>query len=299
MTVKIGTMNRDNFIKRYISGETLSKLSKEAHVDFRTAKRILNESGIKTRNMSESQIANLPIEQIIERYKSGESTVEIASDFNVWHTTIGDALKRNGIPIRPITERAKIGASKIDVKTRKRMMKIAQNSRRGNIDTIKTKIARAKTIERTGGKTSELESRFCQWLTESNISFKRQTAVGIYNIDITIGKIAVEIFGGNWHASPSRYRRSMKRAKYIFDRGWSIVYIWHNSTRYPISENAADYVISLADSFSSNPSSFGQYWVIRGDGQVCSIGCYDGNGIPNIPTSKNVKQAWRKNKGIT
>src|SRR5260370_26203735 len=104
-----------------------------------------------------------------------------------------------------------------------------------------------------------------------------QKAIGIYNCDLAVDSIAVEIFGGGWHGYGRHKGRSLKRFNYLFNLGWNVVIVWIDGRRYPLSILAAQQIHSFTQLASSNPALRGQYWVIRGDGKLVASGSSDGN----------------------
>lgn len=290
MTGKIGTLDLDDFIQRYANGEHLSRLAKEAHTDFRTARKRLVALGISIRSISEANRMPLDVDALARRYRAGESTCEIARDLGISDTTVSDALKRAGHALRDASSRTVLQVAKRppEVMARAQAARIA--ARRGQRDTMRTKRQRAVTNHERQPRRSPLENQFAVWLDERGVTYDRQTPIGPYNVDFTLGTVAVEIFGGSWHATPARWRHFLQRAKYLFDHGFALVMVWHYADRYPLSAAAADYVIACAQQASGDVSAAGQYWVVRGDGKLCTHGRYDGHGLPDIPTSRSTKR---------
>lgn len=293
MAAILGTMDLDDFIKRYKAGEGLNALSREAHVDQRTARRVLTAHGIQLRTIAEIRSTPIDMQSVIRRYQSGESTAAIARDAGLTEGTIVRRLRKSGIPIRTGSENMALRWKSATPAERRQHGNRMAVINRGRVNAPTSFERAALTIEKNGSRISPLERLMAEWLTARGHEVRHQVAVSRYNIDLVIGSVAVEIFGGSWHASPTRLRQFNERSKYLFDRGWSVVVVWHHATDYPISERAADAVSNFihhrhafSDIAGSGPPVPGEYRVIRGDGECVAIGRYDGNDIPVVTASR-------------
>lgn len=293
MAAILGTMDLDDFIKRYKAGEGLNALSREAHVDQRTARRVLTAHGVQLRTIAEIRSTPIDMQSVIRRYQSGESTAAIARDAGLTEGTIARRLRKSGIPIRTGSENMALRWKSATPAERRQHGNRMAVINRGRVNAPTSFERAALTIEKNGSRISPLERLMAEWLTARGHEVRHQVAVSRYNIDLVIGSVAVEIFGGSWHASPTRLRQFNERSKYLFDRGWSVVVVWHHATDYPISERAADAVSNFihhrhafSDIAGSGPPVPGEYRVIRGDGECVAIGRYDGNDIPVVTASR-------------
>lgn len=110
-----------------------------------------------------------------------------------------------------------------------------------------------------------------------------QQAVGKYNLDIGAAPVAVELFGGGWHAHGRHRARMPQRVKDLADAGWNLLIIWthrhHPLDVAVVADDAAAYV----ERSRSDPSFRRQYRVIWGSGKLISAGCVDDNEVTLIP----------------
>lgn len=97
-----------------------------------------------------------------------------------------------------------------------------------------------------------------------------QKAVGIYNIDIALeeSRIAVEVFGGNWHATGTHAARFRERTDYILNLGWAVVIVWVEKRRYPLTEAAADQIVAFIERSSRDKSLRTKEFVLLGNGKI-------------------------------
>lgn len=113
-------------------------------------------------------------------------------------------------------------------------------------------------------------SHSTSFAANSGISYVFNKAVDIYNVDFVIfDSIAMEVFGGGWHASPRHRRLFASKREYLLNAGYSIVIIWLDKRRFN-GARVAEYLISISKVLSSNPSSVGKEYVILGNGNTTS-----------------------------
>lgn len=285
MSNMIGTFDADDFIRRYISGESLAALAKTAHIDYRDARRILVDRGIAIRSKAESAHRKvLPTSDIVRLYQDGTTVKDIARQYSVSEQIVSRALLEAGIVITRFETMRRRTARLSDLERAALGQRLIQNR-----DELAAACKRAITNEQRQLRISHLEHAIGRWLSIRNVEFSFQRAVGPYNIDIALPPIAVEVFGGSWHADSDRVRHFNTRAKYLFDRNWSILVIWHHISDYPVSERAADDVVAFANALRSDPSRVREYRVIRGDGELVSAGCYNGHDISVVSPSRRRK----------
>jgi very-short-patch-repair endonuclease len=145
----------------------------------------------------------------------------------------------------------------------------AHSATKGRKATWDERAKRAATIERNPPAMSVHEAKFARSLDRIGVPWRREVAVGIYNLDFTLGSVGVEILGGEWHAYKGE--RHPRRVKYILGEGWALVYVWATSN-YPLTRAAAEYCVAFAQEVSRNPALRGEYRVIRGDAHLIASG---------------------------
>lgn len=212
------------------------------------------------------------LDNILARYISGEHENKLAQEFGFGRNVIRRHIINAGIKPRGISESLVIRWKNAPESERISMLANAHIARRGSVVSESTKVLHAKTLQSTHVITG-YELQLTNWLKERGISITNQKAVGIYNLDIAINRfpIAVEMFGGGWHAYGSHKERFFSRSKYLFDHGWSMIVVWIDRRRYPLTVNCADYIIKYIDIFSKNPPAISEYGVILGNGNSATI----------------------------
>ena len=212
------------------------------------------------------EVPNLP--NLLRRYQAGEPEQKLAREAGVNRWTFRKRLTEAGIIPRNVSDSMFIRWAEATPKAREAMLTNAHRAARGRKQTIAERILRANTRERNVTGTSPVELELCARLSARGLSVTPQKAIHTYNVDIALNAppIAVEIFGGNFHSTGLHARRHFPRTKYLLDHGWSVVIIWIDARRYPLSVGCDDYIIQFAEELRRNPAAGSQYRVIRGDG---------------------------------
>lgn len=232
------------------------------------------------------KLSDAQADDLVRRYQAGETMVELAPIFGISTRVITDYLRRAGVESRPrhhgvvsymaslsheersaLTSRAMrkrwANASESD---RQRMLKPAHDAVRGKPrpEEVLERIAATRAKKAESG--SAYESQVANWLKERGIQFRQQAAIGRYNVDFAIGNVAVEITTG-WARKKDWYRRTA----YLFDHGWSLYFIWHD-TRVPLLPAVTDDLVSWLKVLESSPSIGCQYRVIWRSTKVLASG---------------------------
>lgn len=219
---------------------------------------------------------------LLHMYKSGMWKNEIAKVTGISEGAVGKYLEKLGIPIA--NNRSDAMKNRIDrmtTKEIKELTKPAHDAVRGMKRTNADLAKRARGKEKAGKLHGKAEKDLYWYLVNLGIKPIPQKAIWIYNIDLMIGNVAVEVTGrGRKRANYTAY---IERTKYLLNKGLALIYVWANSA-FPIEIGAAEYIVSFCDRVSSNPSMLGKYWVIRRDGKLMTSGGSDDNEFAGILT---------------
>ena len=162
------------------------------------------------------------VKPIIKAYLAGESELSISKRTGLERIVIRRRLLENGIAIRSGSEANRIRMSRFSKEER---CALTQNShaaakaipQRQRTEMLE-KTAKAK-IKRIG----QGEDEIIQYFFDADIPIERQAAIGIYNIDILCGTIAVEL--RKLPGSGQERRRFSERTKYLSERGFTLIII--------------------------------------------------------------------------
>ena len=222
--------------------------------------------------------------EVVALYNSGRSVKALAGQFGVSRQVIDRRLKRAGITPRGRSESMYLRMSQTSEEERGRLSAAAHAAVRGKRQTFEHRCKIARSREASPSCVSRIERVCLGVLEDHGFACTPQKAVGPYNIDVAIGvpPIAVEIFGGHWHASGSHAGRFRKRTDYILDAGWVPVYVWVTRD-YPFEVGAVEYIVALAEQMRRGEPVRREEHMIRGDGEITTIGERNLNGLPVIP----------------
>lgn len=237
---------------------------------------------------------SLDIDNLIRRYQAGESELKLAREFSVSRNVVRRRLVDAGMTPRTGSQAnflrfARMTKDEIAVLTAP-----SHNAIRGSHRTERTKVKSAIYRERhpwLGASKSEYV--LAQMLLDKRgVNTIPQKAIGIYNVDLAIElpRVAVEVYGGNWHTCPKHTRLHNERTPYILNEGWNIVIVWVSTRSYPLSLRAADYIVAFMQELSLNKPTVSQYRMIRGDGKPMTFPGCQLNGIPAIESATSGDQ---------
>lgn len=227
-------------------------------------------------------------DDLVRRYLSGESENALSRRYGVSRTVITRILRETETPRRGQTEANRILQASRTPEQRRAYTTAAHIARRGNKDPIERREQRAATRERRQLGVSPAEMLLCKWLQERGITMTPQKAIGPYNVDLGTDTIAVEIFGGGWHAYGRHRTRAPERYRYLLDRGINIVIIWvGDGRRMPqLLPATADYIATFYQLASNNPAVRGEYRVIWGDGKMMPASRVNLDNLSDIPSRR-------------
>lgn len=258
----------DELVYWHNSGLSENELAAKFNASRTTIRRRLNMAGVP---MMGRERVSLPTDKLVEMYLSGESENSIAAKYETSRTVIRNRLLKAGIAIRGQADANRLMMSQRTPEEIARFTAPMHIAARGKKRTFEQLCNGAIGKERSLSHASADELLFASWLTERGLTPIPQKATGPYNIDVAVHPVAVEIYGGGWHAYGDHAARSHKRFEYILNNGWAAVVIWVYKRDRPLTVQAADYVVAFLEQVRSNPALIGQYRVILGDGQDVTI----------------------------
>lgn len=205
---------------------------------------------------------------VCKRYLAGESEKALAHGLGVSRNVIVRRLVKANIERRSPADAIRLAYSRTTPEFRQMVTKPAHDAARGRKCSFEEMSKRAATRE-ARPVLNCAEKSICEALSEW-FEVAPQKAFGKYNVDVAIKKpaVAVEIFGGGWHNSGHHKARFIDRSRYLLNSGVSLLIIWVDARRFPLTRCAAHEARAFADFVSGNPSAVGHYRVISGNGQV-------------------------------
>jgi very-short-patch-repair endonuclease len=269
-------LNVDEIICRYTAGEPASSIAKSMDVGLHTISNRLINAGVEVRSREAaiSLAKKLPIDtdEVVRRYKAGNSELAISQALGHSRSAIRRRLIEAGISVRSGSEAGKIRMRRMSPEQRAALADAAHAAVRGVPQSEEYRCKLALANEHRERVASPNERTLAEWLRARRLEVTPQKAVGRYNVDIALAesRIAVEIFGGNWHAGGAHARRYRPRLDYLMDRGWHPVIVWV-TTNYRLAYPVAEQIIALHEARSYGESFGRQEHVIRGDGYMATV----------------------------
>lgn len=257
MTRKSNPIDAAHARKLYESGQTLSQIARAFRIRSTQVRALVVAAGGTIRPVGGGVGYGMkPVDtaEIVARYESGESARSIGRDLGCAQGTVYKRLTEAGVPIRSVAE----------------TMDRAHAAVRGINRTESELIERARAIEAAPGNVSRYEIDLRTMLADRGIVTIPQRAVHVYNVDLAAEPVAVEVFGGNWHFGKDHRQRFRDLA----DRGWLPLVVWidPHPKHCGLHVGAADQVVALVESARLNPPARGQYWMVRGTGDLVAAG---------------------------
>src|SRR5690606_33072236 len=202
-------------------------------------------------------------------------------------------MKRNGYPSLSRGEAMKRRLARMTPAERAALASSAHNAVRGMTRTDDDLRRRAIGKQRTAAHATDEERALAAHLQTRGVATIAQQAIGKYNLDIGAEPVAVELFGGNWHAHGRHLARLPQRVVDIADAGWNLLIVWCTQGRTLDVGPVAEDVVAYLERSRRDPTFQRQYRVIWGDGQLYSAGCVDDDDLALVPTSIRRKNIAR------
>jgi transposase len=270
----IKQFNIDNAIKLYLSGMSVSDAAKRVGINSKTADKYICNAGFKRTKAETSKLASAirigkprpellkPIpECVINMYINGGTVKGIAAELNTCSKRVSKFLSNNGVIVSAQAKRdANHGREKISEWAKKASKAAKESGGRKNPHEW------AKTRSLGDSLVGEGEIDLIHELSSRGVNLSHQFPVGSYNIDIAINElnIAIEVHRGSW-GGRSDMRR--ERIEHLLNSGWRIIYVqisrWGAVTDFTA---IASNLITYFDFVRQNPTSIGQYGVLRRNG---------------------------------
>lgn len=205
--------------------------------------------------------------RVLDLWNCGMDKTAIAKALGVSQTTITNRLKSVGVMTEAPSEAMRTRMSRMSAEERAELSRRAHDAVRGMRRTHDDLVNRAAGKAMVGKPGSIEEERLGSMLRGRGLKVAHQAAVDKYNVDLLVeDAVAVEVSGRPKKGANAE--RIPERVKLMLDRGLALLLVWSNTKWHPVTEDAAEYVVSLLDLVRRDPSATGKYWVIWGDGQV-------------------------------
>lgn len=284
----------DYAISLYVSGQSIDDACRVASVGYITLRKELMQRGLFRSNQERKAIvlqkANERLkskyadiwDSIGQEYIKGESEIGLSRKYGLTRGTVKNILNKSGIVRRTQSEAEILKWRNIPMERRMQQMAAAHAVTLGRTLEWGEKCRQAVGKQLACTNQSAGEQVLIEMLQERNIAVIPQQAIGPYNADIGTFPVAVEVFGGNFHAYGRHAMRFPERCHYFADQGWALVVVWTYGRHRPLTIKAAEYVATFLDEVKGNPSLIGEYRMIGGCGEFFSAGRLDSDDITAV-----------------
>lgn len=272
-------------IAAYLSGKNLADAAEIAGIGHETFRQHLHKRGVPVRGRHEAHTRRIPTpDGLIGAYLDGMSVKALSEAHRIDRNAVKRMLREAGIDCRDRSTAMTVRWQRATPEQRDAMLAASHEASRGRPQSAKQRINLAAA--KAGRSFSEEELRLADFMRELGHTVELGVPCGKYNIDlVAAGTVAVEIFGGQWHASGRHRERFAERSRHILDSGYSLAIVWVKKDSYPLSVNCAQQLSALVQIASGHPSIRRQHWVIRGDGYFLAAREDDGDEVPFVLSS--------------
>lgn len=275
MAAPLDPAKLDHAIELYLAGESLEQIPAAAGVSVSRLHRERAARGIPPRSSRE-----LPAAQIVRAYLDGASEYGLAKQHGVSRGPIARILTEAGVARRGTSEAGAVRNSKMSPDERKAQVAAAnRGARKRRVPQIQ-KLRHALVTEARGEHDSAGERMLAEMLCERGLQVTAQRAVGVYNVDLAVLPVAVEVLGGGWHSFKATHA---ERIPYVLDEGWHLVMVWDHEGRSALGPGAADYLVAFLEEIRRHPPATSQYRVISGQGQLLAARGREDDEFPLVP----------------
>jgi transposase-like protein len=291
MARKIELPNLGDLRRAYEAGESVESIARRVGVSSNVVQRRFRAAGVQLRTSREVYqrrrgFRDSDVRPLHAEYLRGASSVDLAKRLGCHSSTLRNVFKRAGLPVRDARAAHIVHNAALPASERSRRAAAAHEAVRGVKHSAEQLRARALRREAAPPPMPSTERRVAGVLRRMGNALRYQRACGPYNIDLAIGDaIAVEVFGGGWHASGRHAARYPKRTRYLLDRGFDVVIVWVEQAYRDGWIHALHHVIADLQRADRDPAAPRQYRVIRRRGEVLSGDAND-HDFPLVPPSE-------------
>jgi hypothetical protein len=308
LTRKASDADLEHAVQDYAAGESVEVLSRRYHLGGKRLTEVLKARGVMRDTKAHRVLAGrklsatvrartgLPDAEVVARYLAGESENGLARAYGTARTVIRARLLSAGVTPRAPREANRLLAAALTPEEQRQRLAAAHAAARGRPLPRAVQVARAQTTERLAREGQRARSAGEQllqdWLAARGVPTVPQRAVGIYNVDLAAGAVAIELYGGTWHTTGRHAARAPERARYLFDQGWHLVIVWSDLRRGPLTEGAADYIRAFVEETRREPTAARQYRVLWGTGEEVARGGADADEVAAVVPRRG--RDWRR-----
>lgn len=257
----------DDAVRLYNEGLTLKAIGERLSCSPDNLSKAMRGRGVDTtagRHRPACNRKNLDVEDIVAAHLGGASVQQIARHHGVDRITIRRRLVEQGVQPRGRSDAMYTRMAALAPEQRKQLASAAHEAIRG-VKRPRHVLLAAAAQRESGGRKVNIgpgEEIFTRFLSDRGIEYRFQAACDIYNIDILVGSVAVELTG-----CPNRYRARpdfARRTEQIISSGRKVLYV--DFRPVDCLTHCLEDVLATINKVEGLPAVKGEYRVIR-----CSV----------------------------
>lgn len=254
--------DKNEIAKLFIEGYSIPKIMQEMKTSFYTVKDSLIELGVYEKRHYLAKKLNTS--EIINDYKNGLSVLALSKKYDVARSGIVRRLKSAGIQIRSGSEANYIRFKNASDEYKKEIVKKANQAMKllPKSFHLSNSIKQAERKQITLSKIGSFELNVSDFLKQHGFCPTLQLRCFVYNIDVFIPGIAIEIHANSGH--PHNMPYYLKRIKILMENNHSVIYI--KVLRSGITDSGLIGLLNLISTIKA--SNEVKYYLIRGTGEV-------------------------------
>lgn len=250
-------------------------------------RRFCKKNGIALPSKHEISVAKIDTSQILPLFSCGVGVAGIAKRLGTSPSVISKYLTKQGLKPRNRSDQQAARMKNSTPHQIAQMTSKAHEASRNRIVTKEERIKAAITREGNVDSRSKYDAAVFEIVSKKYPNAIPSKAIDVYNADIAVGSVTVEVFGGGWSISDRvRVSRYIKRCKQIGELGFHTIFF---IVMKPSWLSDTSELISVIDIASRNPTSPSQYWMVWGNHQGSSGLCADLNHSAFVSPFINVR----------
>jgi len=226
-----------------------------------TIKKWLIEYGVTLNKTYNSINPKRERQAVVSAYLYGFGIKGISDSVGCSIRSVINTLISNNINLRTASEQETIKWSIRTPEQRAKQVAQCHKSTIGRNVGHTERLKRSKSREGVINKRSKYEPIVRDVLSNHKLNYTIAKAADVYNLDFSIGNVAVEVFGGGWSLNRDRITKYIKRTIKIAELGYHCIFIVFGNR---LTFNGANLIANIKQ-LNSLPPGDCEYRVVWGD----------------------------------
>jgi hypothetical protein len=233
--------------------------------------------------MTGSRRLDLDAEEIVRRFVAGESVFALAQHYHAGLQTIRRRIREAGVPLRNCSEAGLVRTAQLSAEERVTPTEAAARARRARPSSEHALHRQAVARQRRWDERalSDAGHIIVRMLKSRGYMVDCFTPVDRYNLDITVGAVAIEVLTNARCASSKREGQRLRR---IMEHGYSVIFVHVDGrTVVPLYPKALQSIASFVAIRRRFPTQTNIFQVIHHNGAIFSFGTINEATFEQVP----------------